>query len=223
MAAHGAHLAIVEREAVEAVARKRQRNGRSGNSRCAKRNGRCTKAHRRRETRAGCLHGKDKVYANLADIARMLEIASKLGRLATGLANRPDGMDGRRWPGVRVESTVGAGKDLRRMADVDTVPAKPDGQLQICRQQAGENMTPLGTIFYWPGAARAVRRDQMDKLVPGRSGFAGAATGRVRGGAAVRCAGRADGHRLRRRSRRREIVTGCWRKWARMIASACRG
>ncbi len=28
---------------------------------------------------------KDKVYANLADIARMLEIASKLGRLATGL------------------------------------------------------------------------------------------------------------------------------------------
>ena len=28
---------------------------------------------------------RDKVYANLADIARMLEIASKLGRLATGL------------------------------------------------------------------------------------------------------------------------------------------
>jgi len=29
---------------------------------------------------------REKVYANLADIARMLEVASKMGRLAAGLA-----------------------------------------------------------------------------------------------------------------------------------------
>ncbi len=51
---------------------------------------------------------RDKVYANLADIARMLEIASKLGRLATGL-----GTDGERRADVglvRVEVRVALDK-----------------------------------------------------------------------------------------------------------------
>jgi hypothetical protein len=47
---------------------------------------------------------RSKVYANLADIARMLEVASKLGRLATGM--RMDGQDEKQagtTVGVRVE------------------------------------------------------------------------------------------------------------------------
>jgi len=40
VAAHGAHLAIIEREAVEAVARRRRRNGKNAKRSCAKRNGR---------------------------------------------------------------------------------------------------------------------------------------------------------------------------------------
>jgi len=49
---------------------------------------------------------KDKVYANLADIARMLEIASKLGRLATGLGTDGDGRKADELPAIRVEVTV---------------------------------------------------------------------------------------------------------------------
>jgi hypothetical protein len=49
---------------------------------------------------------KDKVYANLADIARMLEIASKLGRLATGLGTEGERRPGDDLPGLRVEVTV---------------------------------------------------------------------------------------------------------------------
>ena len=49
---------------------------------------------------------RDKVYANLADIARMLEIASKLGRLATGLGTDGERRKGDDLPAVRVEVTV---------------------------------------------------------------------------------------------------------------------
>lgn len=48
---------------------------------------------------------REKVYANLADIARMLEIASKLGRLATGLGDG-EHRKGDDLPAVRVEVTV---------------------------------------------------------------------------------------------------------------------
>ncbi len=46
---------------------------------------------------------REKVYANLADIARMLEIASKLGRLATGLGTDGERRKGDELPAVRVE------------------------------------------------------------------------------------------------------------------------
>ena len=49
---------------------------------------------------------REKVYANLADIARMLEIASKLGRLATGLGTDGDGRKADELPAMRVEVTV---------------------------------------------------------------------------------------------------------------------
>jgi hypothetical protein len=51
---------------------------------------------------------REKVYANLADIARMLEIASKLGRLATGLGDGE--RKGDELPAVRVEVTVALDK-----------------------------------------------------------------------------------------------------------------
>ena len=49
---------------------------------------------------------RDKIYANLADIARMLEIASKLGRLATGLGTDGERRKGDDLPTVRVEVNV---------------------------------------------------------------------------------------------------------------------
>jgi hypothetical protein len=77
---------------------------------------------------------KDKVYANLADIARMLEIASKLGRLATGLGTEGERRGGDDLPGLRVEVTVALEKiygDAEVAAppaivDVQTVPVLPE-------------------------------------------------------------------------------------------------
>ena len=85
--AHASHLAIAEREATEALARlkaaewgKRQQELREKewalHEKCIAAAERGLAAYMERE----------KVYANLADIARMLEVASKLGRLATGMA-----------------------------------------------------------------------------------------------------------------------------------------
>jgi hypothetical protein len=50
--------------------------------------------------------GREKVYANLADIARMLEVASKMGRLATGLGTEGERRKGDDLPPVRIEVTV---------------------------------------------------------------------------------------------------------------------
>src|SRR5471032_753561 len=86
VAAHGAHLAVVEREAIEAVAR-----GKAAIWEKREQDLRETEWAMHEAAIAAAKRGlaaymeKDKVYANLADIARMLEIASKLGRLATGL------------------------------------------------------------------------------------------------------------------------------------------
>jgi hypothetical protein len=72
---------------------------------------------------------KDKVYANLADIARMLEIASKLGRLATGLdKSNGEQRDGGDLPTLRVEVTVALEKIYGEpeIVDVQTMPVLPE-------------------------------------------------------------------------------------------------
>ena len=104
--AHAAHLAIVEREAIEAVAR-----GKSAEWASREQKLRETEWEMHERAIAAAKKGLDaymereKVYANLADIARMLEIASKLGRLATGLGDGERRKDDD-LPAVRVEVTV---------------------------------------------------------------------------------------------------------------------
>ena len=85
--AHDLYLATVEREATEAVARgrsaewlKRQEEVREREWEMLER---CIAAAKRA---LAAFMEREKVYANLADISRMLEVASKLGRLATGMA-----------------------------------------------------------------------------------------------------------------------------------------
>src|SRR6516165_9804649 len=107
VAAHGAHLAIVEREAIEAAAR-----GKAAEWASREQKLRETEWAMHEAAIAAAKKGlaaymeKDKVYANLADIARMLEIASKLGRLATGLGTDGDGRKADELPAMRVEVTV---------------------------------------------------------------------------------------------------------------------
>jgi hypothetical protein len=107
VAAHGTHLAIVEREAIEAVARSKAAEWGSREQRLRE-----TEWELHERAIAAAKKGldafmeRDKVYANLADIARMLEIASKLGRLATGLGTDGERRKGDELPAVRVEVSV---------------------------------------------------------------------------------------------------------------------
>ena len=107
VAAHAAHLAIVERGAIEATAR-----GKAAEWESREQKLRETEWAMHEAAVAAARKGLDaymereKVYANLADIARMLEIASKLGRLATGLGTDGERRGGDDLPGLRVEVTV---------------------------------------------------------------------------------------------------------------------
>ena len=105
--AHAAHLAGVEREAVEVVAR-----GNAAEWLARQQALRETEWAMHERAIAAAKRGldaymvRDKVYANLADIARMLEIASKLGRLASGLGTDGEGRKADELPTVRVEVTL---------------------------------------------------------------------------------------------------------------------
>ena len=131
VAAHGAHLAIIEREAVEAVARSKAAEWEKRETQLRE-----TEWAMHERAIAAAKRGldaymeKDKVYANLADIARMLEIASKLGRLATGL-DKSNGETADEPQTLRVEVTVALEKIYGQaepaptggIVDVQTVPA----------------------------------------------------------------------------------------------------
>jgi hypothetical protein len=134
VAAHGAHLAIIEREAVEAVARSKAAEWEKRETQLRE-----TEWSMHEAAIAAAKRGlaaymeKDKVYANLADIARMLEIASKLGRLATGL-DKSNGETADEPHTLRVEVTVALEKIYGEpevaappaIVDVQTVPVLPE-------------------------------------------------------------------------------------------------
>ena len=131
VAAHGAHLAVVEREAIEAVAR-----GKAAEWESREQKLRETEWEMHERAIAAAKRGLDaymereKVYANLADIARMLEIASKLGRLATGLGDGERRKDDD-LPAVRVEVTVALEKIYGEplpgeIVDVAATPVLPE-------------------------------------------------------------------------------------------------
>ena len=132
VAAHGAHLAIVEREAIEAVAR-----GKAAEWESREQKLRETEWQMHEAAIAAAKKGlaaymeREKVYANLADIARMLEIASKLGRLATGLGTDGERHNGDDLPTMRVEVTVALEKIYGEpipgeIVDVEAVPVLPE-------------------------------------------------------------------------------------------------
>jgi len=132
--AHGAHYAIIEREAVEAVAR----------SKAAEWEKRETELRETEWTLRGELVeaglkvlGKFKDgsrVATLGDVARAFEVASKLGRLATGLNTDGENTSGDKLPALHVEVSVALDKiygeaepaPAGAIVDVQTVPALPE-------------------------------------------------------------------------------------------------
>ena len=132
VAAHAAHLAIVEREAIEAAAR-----GKAAEWSSREQKLRETEWAMHEAAIAAAKKGlaaymdREKVYANLADIARMLEIASKLGRLATGLGTDGERRNGDDLPAMRVDVTVALEKIYGEplpgeIVDVEAVPVLPE-------------------------------------------------------------------------------------------------
>lgn len=107
VAAHAGHLAVIEREATEALARTKAVEWERREQQLRE-----TEWAMHERAIAAAKRGLDaymereKVYANLADIARMLEIASKLGRLATGLGTDGDRPTDDQPAAMRIEVTV---------------------------------------------------------------------------------------------------------------------
>ena len=129
VAAYAAHLAVVEREAIEATVR-----GRAAIWERREQALKETEWAMHERAIAAAKRGLDeymkreKVYANLADIARMLEIASKLGRLATGLGTDGERRKGDDLPAVRVEVTVALEKIYGEPLPGEVVDAEVVGE-----------------------------------------------------------------------------------------------
>jgi len=123
---HAAHMAAVEREATEALARtkgaewlKRQQQLRDKewemHEKCIDAARRGLKAFMERE----------KIYANLADISRILEVASKLGRLASGMPTDRTELTGEDGGPLRVEISAALNKVYGEVVDVGVESTSP--------------------------------------------------------------------------------------------------
>ena len=133
--AYAAHLATVEREVTEALARakagewlKRQQGIRDREWALHEK---CLAAA---ERALNAFMEKSTVYANLSDIARILEVASKLGRLAAGMPTDKTEVTGEDGGPIRVELAAALNKiygeaeepqrrgDAEQAIDVEAVP-----------------------------------------------------------------------------------------------------
>jgi hypothetical protein len=131
VAAHTAHMAGVERQAQEAALRAKAAEWLQRQIDLKERewemHEKCIAAARRALT---AFMERDKVYANLADIARILEVASKLGRMASGLATETVEHTGADGGPIRIELTAALNKIYGEplpgeVVDVETVPVPP--------------------------------------------------------------------------------------------------
>jgi hypothetical protein len=147
VAAHASHLAVVEREAAEALARAKSAEWLTQQQRLRETewelHEKCIAAAKRA---LNTFMEREKVYANLADIARILEVASKLGRLASGLATETVEHTGEDGGPIRVELTAALnniyGEPLPgEVVDVATVPAAP-AQLECETPPSSERGAP---------------------------------------------------------------------------------
>ena len=134
--AHATHLAAVEREAAEALARSKAvewlKRTEAVREREWEMHEKCIEAARRG---LKAFMERDKVYANLADISRMLEVASKLGRLASGMATDRTELTGEDGGPIRVELSAA----LNRVYGAEVPPAIAElGAETVSAEAVGE-------------------------------------------------------------------------------------
>ena len=127
--AHGAHFAAVEREATEAVARGKAAEWLTRQEKIRDRewsmHEKCLAAA---ERALASFMEREKVYANLSDIARILEVASKLGRLAAGMATDRTEVTGEDGGPIRVELSAALNKIYGDVVDVECTSPRPSPQ-----------------------------------------------------------------------------------------------
>jgi hypothetical protein len=120
--AQAAYLATVEREATEALARGKSAEWLKRQQEVGERewemHEKCIAAAKRG---LAAFMDREKVYANLGDISRMLEVASKLGRLATGLATDKTEVTGEDGGPIRIELEAALKKVYGAVVDVQEV------------------------------------------------------------------------------------------------------
>jgi hypothetical protein len=118
--AHAAHMAVVEREATEALARSKAAEWLKRTEEVRERewemHEKCIEAARRA---LKAFMEREKVYANLADISRILEVASKLGRLASGMATDKTEVTGEDGGPLRVELSAALERVYGEIVDVE--------------------------------------------------------------------------------------------------------
>jgi hypothetical protein len=126
VAAHTSHLAVIEREATEALARGKAAEWLTRQTEVREREWRLhEKCIAAVEKALAAFMEKEKVYANLADISRMLEVASKLGRLATGMATDKTELVGEDGGPIQVEFKAALEKIYGEPLPVEVVDVQP--------------------------------------------------------------------------------------------------
>ena len=122
VAAHASHLATVEREATEALTR-----GKSAQWLKRQEEHRDEEWAIRGELIAAGREALKRFYergkgATLGDVARMLELASRLGRLASGMATDKTELTGEDGGPLRVELSAALAKVYGEVVDVEVEP-----------------------------------------------------------------------------------------------------
>ena len=127
--AQAAHFAMIEREATEAVARGKAAEWLTRQEKIRDRewsmHEKCLAAA---ERALASFMEREKVYANLSDIARILEVASKLGRLAAGMATDRTEVTGEDGGPIRVELSAALSKIYGDVVDVECTSPRPSPQ-----------------------------------------------------------------------------------------------
>lgn len=122
--AHAAHLALIERETTEALARGKAAEWLTRQQQVRERewemHEKCIAAAKRA---LDAFMAKSTVYANLADISRILEVASRLGRLASGMATDKTELTGADGGPIQIELTAALNKIYGAAVDVEEVAA----------------------------------------------------------------------------------------------------
>ncbi len=125
--AYAGHLANVEREATEALARAKAaewlKRAEEVREREWELHERCIEAVRRA---LKVFMEREKIGTNLADIARIAEVASKLGRLASGMATDKTEVTGEDGGPLRIELSAALNKVYGDVIDVKAEPVRPE-------------------------------------------------------------------------------------------------